>query len=143
MSRIEILEAAHRAVASFYAPVILFHHVIFVLTGAVVDVRAEFVGLGIAGVPVSGDLLGLDLGDRPGGAEERLGRGHVAGLAEVDVDQVTVAVDRPVEIAPLAGNLDVGLVDVPAPAGLRPAACADPRPAAAPAWPPSRAPPRG
>src|SRR3954451_9316238 len=112
MSRIEILEAAHGPVAPFYAPVILFDHVIFVLTGAVVDVRAEFVGngLGIAGVPVSGDLLGLDLGDRPGGAEERLGRGHVAGLAEVDVDQVTVAVDRPVEIAPLTGNFDVGLI---------------------------------
>jgi hypothetical protein len=75
MSRIEVLEAAHRAVAPFYAPVILFHHVVLVLTGA--DVRAKFLGdsLGIAGVPVSGDLLGLDLGDRPGGAEERLGGG--------------------------------------------------------------------
>jgi hypothetical protein len=28
----------------FYASVILFHHVVFVLTGAVVDVRAEFLG---------------------------------------------------------------------------------------------------
>jgi hypothetical protein len=35
MSRIEILEPAHRAVASFYAPVILFDYVVFVLTGAV------------------------------------------------------------------------------------------------------------
>ena len=59
---------------------------------------------------VGGDLLGLDLGDRPGGAEERLGGGHVAGLAQVDVDQVAVAVDRPVEIAPLTGDLDVGLI---------------------------------
>jgi hypothetical protein len=43
--------------------VILFQHVIFVLTGAVIDVRAEFLGdgLGVAGVSVSGDLLGLDL----------------------------------------------------------------------------------
>ena len=41
-------------------------NVVFVLTGAVVDVRAEFLGdgLGIAGVSVGGDLLGLDLGDR-------------------------------------------------------------------------------
>ena len=70
MSRIEILEAAHRAVASFYSSVILFQHVVFVLAGAVVDVGAEFVGngLGVAGVAVGGDLLGLDLGDRPGGA---------------------------------------------------------------------------
>jgi hypothetical protein len=70
MDRRELLEAAHRPVASFYSPVILFQHVVFVLTGAVIDVGAEFVGngLGIAGVSVGGDLLGLDLGDRPGGA---------------------------------------------------------------------------
>src|SRR5687768_13858116 len=74
MSRIEILEAAHRPIACFYAPVILFDHVIFILTGAMIDVRAEFVGdgPGVAGVSVGGDLLGLDLGDRPGRAEERL-----------------------------------------------------------------------
>ncbi|KJB91274.1 hypothetical protein N826_31075 [Skermanella aerolata KACC 11604] len=62
MSRIEILEAAHRPVASLYAPVILFDHVVFILTGAVIDVRAEFVGdgPGIAGVSVGGDPLWLD-----------------------------------------------------------------------------------
>src|SRR3954451_3946924 len=48
--------------------------------------------------------------------EERLG--HVAGFAEENVDQGAVAVDRPIEIAPFAGDFDVGLVDVPAPAGL-------------------------
>src|SRR3954468_6829404 len=76
LSRIEVLEAAHRPVASFYAPVILFDHVVFVLAGAVVNVRAELLGngLGIAGMAVGGDRLGLDLGDRPGRAEERLGR---------------------------------------------------------------------
>src|SRR5918993_1882238 len=94
---------------------ILFHHVVFVLTGA--DVLAKFLGngLGIAGVAVGGDLLGLDLGDRSGGAEERLG--DIAGLAQVDVDQV--AVDCPIEIAPLAGDFDVGLIDVPAPLPAR------------------------
>jgi hypothetical protein len=75
----------------------------------VVDVRAELLGdgLGIAGVSVGGDPLGLDLGDRPGGAEERLGGGHIAGFAQVDVDQVAVTVDRAVRIAPLTGDLDV------------------------------------
>jgi hypothetical protein len=40
--------------------VILLDHVVFILTGAVVDVRAEFVGEGpgIAGMAVGGDLLG-------------------------------------------------------------------------------------
>jgi len=36
MSSIEFLEAAHRPVASLYCPVILFQHVVFVLTGAMV-----------------------------------------------------------------------------------------------------------
>ncbi len=77
-----------------------------------IDVRAEFVGngLGVAGVSVGGDLLGLDLGNRPGGAEECLGRGHIAGLAEENVDQIAAAVDRPVEIAPRTGDFDVGLI---------------------------------
>src|SRR3954466_15492680 len=67
---------------------------------------------------VGGDLLGLDLGDRLGGAEERLGGGHIAGLTEIDVDQSAVAIDRPVQLAPCAGDLDVGFIDVPAPADL-------------------------
>src|SRR3954470_16411037 len=98
LSRIEVLEASHWPVASFYAPVILFDHVVFILTGTVVDVGAEFLGdgLGIAGMAVGGDLLGLDLGNRPGRAEECLGRGHIAGLAEENIDQIAVAVDRPV-----------------------------------------------
>src|SRR3954451_3011843 len=119
MSRIEVLEATHRPVAPFYSPVILFDHVVFILTGAVVDLIAEFLGVGAAGMAVGGDLLGLDLGDRSGRAEEFLGGSHVAGLAQVDVDQGAVAVDRPVEIAPLSGDLDVGLIDVPAPLPAR------------------------
>ena len=37
----------------------------------------------------------------------------VALLAEHRVDELAVAVDRPVEVAPAAGDLHVGLVDVP------------------------------
>jgi len=50
-------------------------------------------------------------------AEERLGRSHVAGLAEHGVDQVSVPVDSPVEIAPAALDLEIRLVDIPTPAG--------------------------
>jgi hypothetical protein len=52
MSRIEVLEATHRPVAPLYPSVILFDHVVFILTGAVINVGAEFVGngLGIAGM---------------------------------------------------------------------------------------------
>jgi hypothetical protein len=110
MSLIEVLEPAHRSIASFYAPVILFDHVVFILTGAVINLHAEFLGdgPGIAGMAVGGDLLGLDLGDRSGGAEERLGGGHVAGFAEIDVDQITVPVNRPVQITPVTSDLEVG-----------------------------------
>src|SRR5688572_4634556 len=79
MGRAKLLEAAHGAVAPLYSPMILFDYVVFVLTGAMLNVLAEFLGdgLGVAGMAVRGDLLGLDLGDRPGGAEEHLGRGHI------------------------------------------------------------------
>src|ERR671920_786238 len=61
------------------------------------------------GVAVGGDLLGLDLGDRLGRSEECLGGGHVASLIEINIDQVAVTIDRPVEIAPLTGDFDVGV----------------------------------
>ena len=53
-------------------------------------------GRRIAGVLVSGNLVRRRSGDRHGGAEERLGGFLIAGLAQVDVDQVAVAVDRSV-----------------------------------------------
>jgi hypothetical protein len=62
-------------------------------------------GRRVAGVLVSGDLVRGGSGDRHGGAEERLGGFLIAGFAQVDVDQVAVAVDRPVEIAPLRRSL--------------------------------------
>ena len=51
-------------------------------------------------------------------AEEAPSRMLVALLAQHRVDQLPVAVDRPVEVAPAAGDFHVGLVDVPGPARL-------------------------
>ena len=84
------------------------------------DVIAEDLveGRRVAGVPVSRDLFRRCSGDRHGRAEERLGGFLIAGLAQVDVDQVAVAVDRPVQILPLASHPDVGFIDIPAAAGL-------------------------
>src|SRR4051812_40921720 len=120
MSRIEVLEAAHRPIASFYSPVILFDHVVFVLAGAVVDVVAKFLGngLGIAGMAVGGDLLGLDLCDRLGGGENPLGGGFSAVFAELSVDWVPAPSSSPKEIPPPAGFFDVGPSAGPAPAGF-------------------------
>ena len=75
-------------------------------------------GWWIAGVLVSGDLVRRRSGDRHGGAEECLGGFLIAGLAQVDIDQVAVAVDRPVQVLPLARNFDVRFIDIPAAVSL-------------------------
>jgi hypothetical protein len=41
--------------------------------------------------------------------EERPRRRGVAAFADEDVDDLTVLIDRPVQLAPAAGNLDVGV----------------------------------
>src|SRR5918998_997354 len=57
--------------------------------------------------------VGGDAGDGPRRAEEGLGRGHVAALAQHGIHEIAVAVDGPVEIGPPAADLDVRLVHVP------------------------------
>ena len=73
---------------------------------------------------VSRDLVRRCSGYRHGGAEERLGGFLIAGLAQVDIDQIAIAVDRPVQVLPLARNFDVGFIDIPAAASLALAALA-------------------
>ena len=53
-------------------------------------------------------------------AEESLRCLGVAGRREIEIDRVPELVHRPVQIRPLAADLDVGLVDAPTPR-LRPA----------------------
>ena len=67
-------------------------------------------GWRVAGVLVRSDLVRRCSGHRHGGAEERLGGFLIAGFAQVDVNQVAVAVDRPVQIAPFAGDFEVSLI---------------------------------
>ncbi len=55
-----------------------------------------------------------------GGTEERLRRPHVALLAQHRIDQIAVLIDRPIEIAPPAADLQIGLVDIPAAARSAP-----------------------
>ncbi len=74
-------------------------------------------GPGIRVVPVRRHLLRGTTGEVQGLRKETLGRRHIASLAESRVDQVAVAVDRAIEVAPLAVDLDVRLVHMP----LRPA----------------------
>ena len=56
-------------------------------------------------------LSGVVPGHRRGGGQEgRLGGFLIVGFAQVDVNQVAVAVDRPVQVLPLAGDFDVRLI---------------------------------
>src|ERR1700722_15226017 len=76
-------------------------------------------------MPIRGDPIGRDAGDHLGRREERLRGGHVAVLAEHHVDQRAGAIDGTVEITPVSLNLDVCLINVPAPPHL--AASASPQ----------------
>jgi hypothetical protein len=46
--------------------------------------------------------------------EEPPGRPRVTPWGDEDVDDLPELIDRPIDIAPLAGDLHIGLVDVPA-----------------------------
>ena len=56
-------------------------------------------------------------GNRPCRAEEFLSRCHIAGRAQHRVDEVPVAIDRPIQVAPAAMDLEIGFIDIPALAG--------------------------
>nr|WP_245624528.1 hypothetical protein [Belnapia moabensis] len=57
---------------------------------------------------VFGLLVGNSAGNRLRRVEEGLGRRHVAVLAQHGVDEITIAVDGAIQVAPLASNLEVG-----------------------------------
>ena len=62
---------------------------------------------------VRGDLIRGNTSGGPGQSEEGLSRHHIAVLAQQDVDQLAITIDSPVTVAPVAANLQVGLIDVP------------------------------
>jgi hypothetical protein len=114
------LEPAHRTIAAFDAAMILLQSVIEIPAVAMPHICAQDRPdrAGTAVVPIRGDPVGRDPGDHLGRLKERLRRSHVAMLAEHHVDQRARAIDGTVEITPLPVDLDIGLVDVPAPACL-------------------------
>jgi hypothetical protein len=64
--------------------------------------------------PVGDHLHRPDPGRRDGTVEEPSGRHRVTAWGHEHVDDLPELVDRAVHIAPLARDLDVGLVDLPA-----------------------------
>jgi hypothetical protein len=64
--------------------------------------------------PIGDHFGGHDFGRADGLLEEPAGCAHVPTWGDEHVDHLAELVDRAVDIAPLAGDLDVGLVDLPA-----------------------------
>jgi len=60
--------------------------------------QLSFDSLGIGVMPIGRHPLWHTTGDGPGRAEERFGRHLVTGLAQQHIDEVPVAINRPVQI---------------------------------------------
>jgi hypothetical protein len=113
------LEAPHTSDPALDAAMVLFKAIVQISRGPVPDGssqhgtnRPRIGAMSVRCHPVRRESHG-----RLGRTEEGLRGGHVAGGAEHGVDEISVPIDRAVEIAPPASNLQVGFIDVPAPAG--------------------------
>src|SRR3954465_13613520 len=131
--RPEARKAEHRPGPALHAAVILLDPVVEPAAAAVAGEAPELTlplhlaqRAGVALEPIGHDgarLAGIAPAKRL--AKEALGRLLVPLGAEQEVDRLAGAVDRPIEVAPLPADPDVGFVDVPRPAA-RPEVAADP-----------------
>ena len=109
------LETAHRSQPGLEPAVVALDAVVAVSLGVVKRIRDQILGhrlqcLGQVGY----HLVGLAMsGQRC--TEESAGRGNVTASGHVHVDDLAVLVHGSVHVTPLAGDLDVGFVDEPAP----------------------------
>ena len=107
------LEAAHRSEPGLEPTVIGLDPVVRVPLDTVQRVRDQLVqDTRVSRRPIGGDLHRDGSGAQHAGKELPRSRQITPG-AEQDVDDLTVLVDRAVQIPPLAGYLQVGLVDEP------------------------------
>jgi hypothetical protein len=63
---------------------------------------------------IAGDPIACHTGHGTGRTEERFRARQVSRLAQPHIDQMAVAVDGPIQVAPSAMHLDIRLIDVPA-----------------------------
>ena len=108
-------EASHRSVSSFDPTMVLFDSVVQILISPMFYTRIQFSPdrAWVTVVTVRRDTRGGDAGHGFGGAEKRLRRLHVAGLAQPDVDERTETINGAIEVTPSATHFDVRLVNVP------------------------------
>jgi hypothetical protein len=109
------LEAAHRSQPGLQAPMVSLNPVVGVPIGAMPRRRQQLVHHDRVGRRLIGHHLdGSDPGRADGPLEEPAGRPDVAPPGDEHVNDLAELVDRPVHVAPLAGDLHIGLVDLPA-----------------------------
>ena len=110
-----LYEAEHHSTSAFDAAVILFEAVVQVAAGpmphAAAELRSDRPWIGIVAVrrdPVRNHT------NRLRRSKEALGCGEVAVLEQHDVDQGAIAIDRTIEISPIAVHPNIRFVDIPA-----------------------------
>src|SRR5580698_3770943 len=115
-SGFRVFETAHGSVSTLDPAMVLLNPIIQILVGAVLHVLGQFSPdrARITIMTVRRDTRGGDAGHGFGGAEKRLRRLHVAGLAQPDIDERTETIDGAIKVAPPAVHFDVRLVNVPA-----------------------------
>ena len=111
-----LLETAHTSDAAFDPAMVLFESIVQVDARPVTDVaaqcRADRARVRIMSVGCHPVRHKAD--NRPCRAEEPPSRFHVTGRAQHRVDEIPVAIDRPIQVAPVALDLEVSLVSLPA-----------------------------
>jgi hypothetical protein len=107
-------ESTHRSEAGFEPPAMVgFDPIVRVLLGVVERGRHELLNDREQGPgPVGHDLSRFVVVAERSGEEPSRGPG-VSPCRDVDVDDLAVLVDRPVDVAPPASDLHIGLIDVP------------------------------
>jgi len=104
-----LLESAHTSDASFDPAMVLFKSIVQVDTRPVTDVVAQCRAYSarVTIVPIGCHPIWHKPGNRPCRAEEPPGRFHATDGAQHRVDQIPIAIDRPVQVAPAAIDLEV------------------------------------
>jgi hypothetical protein len=114
-SRGAMFESAHRPIPVFDSSMILLQVVIQVASRAMLYVIPAHMTYGawIGVMAIRGEAVWYHAGARPGGTQEGLRRGQVAGVAEAHVHQIPVAINRPVKILLPPVNTHIRLIDIP------------------------------
>jgi hypothetical protein len=126
VGRVMLLEAAHTSDPSLDPAMVLFKSIVQVDVRPVADVAAQRWAdcARVRVVPVACHSVWYKAGNRSCRAEEPLRCSHIASGAQHCVDEIPVAVDCSIQVAPPAMDLEVGFVELPALAGVASSAVA-------------------